>query len=107
MTENVKELRFDKREYPRIKASCPIRYQADSSDDWQDATLLDYSATGVRMVCEDLMLTGTKLKIKLLPGNLQKVPKISADGIVIRLDFDDEHQFMIACEFLKVVRLDS
>lgn len=96
----------EKREYPRIKARCPVQYQLDSGDDWRDATLLDYSATGVRIICTDLILTGTKLKIRLMPDSLQKVPKISADGIVVRFDLDEEHSFKIACEFLKVVRLD-
>ncbi len=58
MTQGVRAAPFEKREYPRIEASCPIRYQIEPDEEWQDATLLDYSATGIRMTCDDLILKG-------------------------------------------------
>lgn len=110
MAEDLQRVPFEKREYPRIKASCPIRYQTDQNDEtgetdeWQDAQLIDYSATGIRMLCDDLLLKGTKIKIELLPGSLQKIPQLSVEGVVVRFTMDDECQFQIGCEFLTVVR---
>lgn len=104
MTQGLRAEQFEKREYPRIEASCPIRYQIESDDEWQDATLLDYSATGVRMLCDDLLLKGTKIKIELLPGSLQRIPQISAEGVVVRFSMDEECSFQIGCEFSTVAR---
>ena len=104
MPESAKPIPFEKREYPRVEASCPVRYQTDSNDEWQEAMLLDYSATGIRMKCEDLLLKGTKIKLELLPGALQKIPQISVEGIVVRFSMDDECSFHIGCEFVSVVR---
>lgn len=104
MPEGSKMVRTEKREYPRIKANCPIRYQTDNAHEWQDATLLDYSATGVLFACDELILTGTKIKIELVPDSLQKIPRISAKGVVNRLSMDDGCNFQISCEFLTVVR---
>jgi len=95
---------FEKREYPRVEASCPIRYQSDSDNEWQNATMLDYSATGIRMLCDDLLLKGTKIRIEVLPGSLQHIPQISVEGIVVRFAMDDECSFQIGCEFVSVVR---
>ena len=101
---DLKGVPFEKREYPRVQATCPIRYQTDSVDEWQNATLLDYSATGIRMLCDDLLLKGTKLTIELLPGSLQHIPQISAEAVVVRFSMDDECSFQLGCEFRSVVR---
>lgn len=101
---DIKGVPFEKREYPRVKATCPIRYQTDSKDEWQNAMLLDYSATGIRMLCDDLLLKGTQIKIELLPGSLQHIPQISAEAVVVRFSMDDECSFQLGCEFRTVVR---
>jgi hypothetical protein len=104
MSELAKGMPFEKREYPRVTASCPIRYQTGDSNAWEEATLLDYSATGISMACDDLLLKGTKIKIEVLPGSLQHIPQISAEGTVVRFTMDDECSFQIGCEFSNVVR---
>ena len=103
-SEETRAIRIEKREYPRVVASCPIRYQTENDAIWHEAQLMDYSATGVRMICDDLLLKGTKLKIVFLPGELQKVPSISAEATVVRFSMDDECRFQIGCEFTTVVR---
>ena len=65
---------------------------------------MDYSATGIRMLCDDLLLKQTKLKIELLPGSLQHIPQLSAEAVVVRFSMDDECSFQIGCEFVSVVR---
>lgn len=104
MSAGLKGVPFEKREYPRVVASCPIRYQTDDDAEWYEATLMDYSATGIRMICDDLLLKGTKIKIEVLPGSLQHIPQISVEGVVVRFSMDDECSFQIGCEFVNVVR---
>ena len=108
MTIDVAKSLSEKRLYPRIQASCPVLFQVSSDGDaWQDAVLHDYSATGARFTCEDFVLTGEKLKIRLMPGNVQKIPSISAESVVVRCGLDDDHTFQIGCKFLKVDRYAS
>ena len=104
MSADLRRVPYEKREYPRVQANCPVRYQTDITNEWQEATLLDYSATGICIECDDLLLKGTKIKIELLPGSLQKIPQISAEGVVVRFSMDEECSFQIACEFHTVVR---
>ena len=104
MSAKLEGVPFEKREYPRVHASCPIRYQTSDAAEWCEATLIDYSATGIRMLCDDLLLKGTKVKIEILPGSLQHIPQISAEGTVVRFSMDDECSFQIGCEFHTVVR---
>ena len=103
MAEIINPKGQERREYPRIRANCPVRYQLDSEDTWQNAVLMDYSAMGVQMICDDLILKGTKVRIEVLPGNMRNIPAIKAEGVVIRHEIDDEHRFHIGCQFLKIV----
>lgn len=89
----------EKREYPRIKAGCPIRYQLMTDDTWQEATLIDYSATGARIKCEELILKGTKIRVEVLPGCVKNVPPFTAEAVAIRFSLDEDHNFEIGCAF--------
>lgn len=94
----------EKREYPRIKADCPARYQLESEDTWHDAMLIDYSATGVLMKCEELIFKGSKIRIEILPGCAKKVPPFKAELVVVRFALDEDHNFHIGCKFHKPIR---
>lgn len=93
----------EKREYPRIRAGCPIRYQFITEDTWQEATLIDYSATGARIKCEELILKGTKIRIEVLPGCVKNVPPFTAEAVVVRFALDEDHNFQIGCTFNKPI----
>lgn len=94
---------IEKREYPRIKADCPVRYRLETEDTWQRATLMDYSATGVRIKCEELIFKGTKISIEVEPGSAKNVPAFSAEGVAVRFSLDEDHNFQIAFEFNKPI----
>ena len=94
---------IEKREYPRIKADCPVRYQLETEDTWHEAILIDYSATGVRIKCEELIFKGTKIRIEVEPGCAKNVPAFSAEGIAVRFSLDEDHNFHIGCEFNKPI----
>jgi len=96
---------IEKREYPRIKADCPVRYKLETDDTWQIATMIDYSATGVRIKCEELIFKGTKIRIEVEPGSVKNIPAFTAEGIAVRFALDEDHNYQIACEFNKPVTL--
>ena len=107
MTIQVANSQIEKRAYPRVQVNCPVRYQIAIGGDWQEAVLHDYSATGARFTCEDFVLTGEKVKIRVMPGERNKIPALMAESVVVRCGLDDDHNFQIGCKFLKVNRLVS
>jgi hypothetical protein len=96
---------YEKREYPRVEANCPARYTVGDSGEWVDAILLDYSATGIRLLCDDLLLKGVTFKIEVLPEAHQNVPRMIVECVVMRFALDDTGSFQIGCEFVGTVRL--
>ena len=105
MSKAAKGPTYDKREYPRVEANCPVRYTVGDSGVWEDGILLDYSATGIRLLCDDLFLKGTKLKVEILPEAHQHIPRMSVECVVIRFAMDDTCSFQIGCTFVSTVQL--
>ena len=104
-SENSNGKWVERRQYPRIKASCPVRYQIESEDTWHEATLMDYSATGVSIRCDELILKGSSIKIEVLPGCTNNIPKFSAVGVAVRFSLDEHHRFLIGCEFEQAISI--
>lgn len=93
----------EKREYPRISANCPVRYKIGPEKTWQEAILIEYSATGARIQCEELILKGTRMFLEVLPGLTKNIPPFTAEAVAIRFALDDEHRFQVGCEFHKPI----
>ncbi|MDT8383096.1 MAG: hypothetical protein RRB22_01630 [Gammaproteobacteria bacterium] len=100
----------ERRMFPRIVASCPVRYahrpglahEHFAEGHWENADLCDYSATGVRMVCDNTLLQDTKINLELLPGTMRRVPRIVAEAVVVRCGLRDDHRYEIACKLTRV-----
>jgi hypothetical protein len=92
----------ERRMFPRITASCPVRYAVHVDGGWDNAELCDYSATGLRMVCDNTLLQDTKINVELIPGKIMRVPKIAAVAVVVRCGLRDDHRYEIACKLTKV-----
>ncbi|MBL1277382.1 MAG: hypothetical protein COB30_014965 [Ectothiorhodospiraceae bacterium] len=100
----------ERRKFPRIQATCPVRFleHEDKSapekvkEPWDDAELCDYSAIGIRMVCDDTLLQNTKINVELVPEKLARIPNILAEAVVVRCDMRSDHRYDIACKLIKV-----
>lgn len=92
----------ERRMFPRIVASCPVRYTREIEGIWDNAELCDYSATGLRMVCDNTVLQNTKINVELIPEKMTRIPKITAEAIVVRCGVRDDHRYEIACKLTKV-----
>jgi hypothetical protein len=92
----------ERRMFPRIVASCPVRYTQQVEGNWDDAELCDFSATGLRMVCDSTLLQNTKINVELIPERMTNVPKIAAEAVVVRCGLRDDHRYEIACKLTKV-----
>lgn len=102
-SEQSNNNRIERRKFPRIVAQCPVRYQGQQGD-WGEAELQDYSATGIRMMCEETLLQNTKLTLHMLPAAKTRIPRLSAEGVVVRCVLGADHRYEIACKLTKVRR---
>lgn len=94
----------ERRMFPRILARCPVRYAGKDFDRLGVAELRDYSATGVRMVSESILLNNCIIRIELVPEPKSRVPKISAEAVVLRCGMRADHRYEVACKLIKVAR---
>ena len=94
----------ERRAFPRILARCPVRYSGKSFDELGIAELRDYSAGGVRMISDSILLRCSQIRIELVPESNSRVPPIIAEATVLRCGMRDDHRYDIACKLIKVNR---
>lgn len=101
VTDNIAH---NQRGFPRIPAVCPVLYIIASAKRWRVAKLIDFSATGLRMLCDENLPVDSEIEIQIKPGSQKTVPALSATGIVVRNDVNEEQRFEISCKLIKVHR---
>ncbi len=94
----------ERRMFPRVPASCPVLYRLDFSERWHVAKMVDYSATGIRVTCDENLPEGTKVAIQIKPGSIKTIPQFSAEGEVARSEVNSDQHFIISIKILKVLR---
>lgn len=94
----------NQRAFPRISVSCPVLYLLPPAKRWQVATLMDFSAIGISMVCDDLLDVGTDIEIQIKPGSQKTVPAVSAAARVVRCETSNEQRYIVSCKLIKVHR---
>jgi len=102
--ENKGEEFSERRMFPRVTASCPVLYRLDFSERWHVAKMVDYSATGISIACDENLPVGTKVAIQIKPGSIKTIPNISAEGEVARSEVDKDVHFIVSVKILKVLR---
>jgi hypothetical protein len=94
----------ERRTFPRILASCPVLYRLASTDRWQVAKMVDYSATGMRLGCDENLPVDTEIAIQVKPGSIKTIPKLSVEGLVVHSDLNKDEHFTVSVKVLKVLR---
>jgi hypothetical protein len=94
----------NQRAFPRIAVSCPVLYLPPNSKRWIVGKLMDFSATGICMVCDTRLDIGTEISLQIKPGSKKTVPAISAMGTVIRCEVNKEQRYVVSCKLTKVNR---
>jgi hypothetical protein len=95
---------IERRMFPRVIANCPVLYRLDFSERWHVAKMVDYSATGIRISCDENLPVGTKIAIQIKPGSIKTIPPVSAEGQVARSEVDSDQHFVVSVKILKVER---
>ena len=104
MSSVIDNNKHNQRAFPRIAVTCPVLYRSLAARRWQVARLVDFSATGISMICDDKLSVGTEVAVQIKPGSQKVVPALSATGIVMRSEINDEQQYVISCKLTKVQR---
>jgi hypothetical protein len=104
LQENSQHKSGERRLFPRIQASCLVRYAGKNFDELGVAELRDYSAGGVCMISDSILLNSSMLRIELLPEKQSRVPHITAEAVVVRCGMREDHRYDIACKLIKVNR---
>ena len=102
--EKEKENFAERRAFPRIEATCPVLYRLESNDRWQVAKMVEYSATGIRIACDENLPEGVKIAIQIKPGSVKTIPQLSVEGEVVHSDLDKKEHFNVSVKILKVLR---
>ncbi len=92
----------EKRLFPRIVTQCQVLYRTPDSQAWNVARLVDFSAIGLRIECDELLLLETPLSIQIKPGEDKAIPAISAQGQVVRCEPNTDLRYEISCKLTKV-----
>ncbi|MFV2055336.1 MAG: hypothetical protein ACC707_02670 [Thiohalomonadales bacterium] len=92
------------RVFPRMDTECPVLYAIGSSERWRIGKLVNMSATGLRMTCEEPLLRNISITIKTEPGSNRLVPGITGKGKITRCETLDKanRQYQISCKLSKV-----
>lgn len=92
----------EKRVFPRIETECPVLYSVGTTENWQVAILIDMSATGIKMRCNEQLLLNIKLSIKIKPGQNKTIPAINGRGKVVRCVELGLNQYEISCNLTEI-----
>lgn len=104
MSSIFKGIVGDKRGFPRTAAACPVLYRISPDKRWHVATLIDYSAIGIRIVCDENIPCDSEIAIQIKPGSQKTVPPLSITGTVVRCNTNDEQHFEVSCKTIRVHR---
>ena len=94
----------ERRAFPRIQGNCPVLYRLDLKDRWQVAKMIDYSATGIKIDCDENIPVGTGISLQVKPGSVKTIPQYSAEGTVAHSDLNKDEHYTVSVKILKVLR---
>jgi len=94
--------KFERRAFPRSKARCQVHYYSQGGGSWSEATLEDFSANGVSFLCDDTLLTNTKITVQIVRDAHPEVPPMAASAVVVRCELDEGSRFKVACKLTRI-----
>ncbi len=92
----------ERRLFPRIATRCQVLYRTPESKGWSAARLVDFSAIGMRIECDELLMLGTPVAIQIKPGEDKAIPAVSAKGSVVRCEPNANLRYEVSCKLTKV-----
>lgn len=99
--------KFERRAFPRFKARCQIHYYSQDGGAWSEATLEDYSASGLCFFSDETLLQNTKITIQIVRDAHPTVPPMAVSAEVVRCELDEGARFKVACKLTRIRNKDS
>jgi len=97
-----KKDKFERRAFPRFKARCQIHYFSQDGGAWSEATLEDFSASGICFLGDETLLHNTKITIQIVRDAHPEVPPMAASAEVVRCELEEGARFKVACKLTRV-----
>jgi len=87
----------DSRLFPRMDIRCPVLYRMEGSGRDLIGLAVDFSATGVKILCKDPVAVDCGIHIELKPGRNRAIPALAADGVVVRCEPYSRGGYWVSC----------
>jgi hypothetical protein len=94
--------KFERRAFPRFCENCQIHYFSQGSGTWNEATLENYSASGLSFICEEKLPPDTKITVQITRDAHPKVPPMAASAVVVRCELDKGVRIKVACKLTNI-----
>ena len=94
--------KFERRAFPRFSENCQIHYFSQDCGTWSEATLDNYSASGLCFICEDTLSLDTKITVQITRDANPKVPPMAASAVVVRCELDEGARVKVACKLTNI-----
>ncbi|MEW6446344.1 MAG: PilZ domain-containing protein [Pseudomonadota bacterium] len=88
----------EQRDFNRMQQEAPMRYRMSADQPWQDAELLDLSASGLALRVRELIPLGAVLHFEIVPS-MAVVPPLRGSVEVMRSEPGDQGH-ILGCRFL-------
>lgn len=92
----------EKRQFPRMPAECPILYRHEHADTWYLGKLIDFSATGLSIISDQIVAANSVFEFQIKPGDNKAIPRFEGKGIVKRCISKTHRQYHLSCQLTKI-----
>ncbi len=92
----------ERRLFPRIPADCPVLFRCQSNHKWKLGKMMDFSATGLSLVCPDSCKEEVTIEFQVKPGDNSMIPAITGYAQILRCIPMPNNEFHISCSVSKV-----
>lgn len=92
----------EQRTFPRIPADCPILFRRQSNHKWKLGKMMDFSATGLSLICPDSCDEEVTIEFQVKPGPNKMIPAVTGYAKILRCIPMDNNKFHISCKISKV-----
>lgn len=99
--DNIAEA-VERRRFPRMVVRCAVLYRLGDAPEALIGMSVDFSATGLNMVCKHAVEPGNTIQIELKPGRDKRIPALRADGKVVRCTALKGGLYAVSCRLLHV-----
>lgn len=93
---------IEKRDFYRMVVDGEVKYRIEGESQVSTAIVKNLSNSGLLMISDREISSGTKITIAIIPGQAI-TPPLLADALVIRCICDNANQYDVACTIERIL----